>query len=105
VVLTDVAPAAGEGPVGVAGAAAPAAPAWLIVNVRPATVRMPVRGEVDVLAATVAITVPVPAPLAGATATQDTFEAAVHVQPLAVLTVTCVPPPAAGGAADVPDNA
>jgi hypothetical protein len=37
-------------------------------------------------------------------ATQETFDAAVHAQPLDVVTVTCVPPPAAGREAEVPDK-
>jgi hypothetical protein len=102
-VLTDGAPDAGEGDDGAAGGAI-AVPAWLIVNGWPATVSVPLRGDVDVLAATVAITVPEPEPLVGPTVTQDTFDAAVQPQPADVVIVTWVPPPGAGGDAEVPDS-
>lgn len=63
------------------------------------------REDVDALAATDATTVALPDALVGLTATHATFDTAVHVHPVDVVTVTCVPPPAAGSEADVPDSA
>jgi hypothetical protein len=80
------------------------APSWLIVNVLPATVSVPLRAADEPLAATVATTVPLPVPPAVLNTTQETLDFAVHAQLDPVVTLTCVPPPAAGREADVPDS-
>jgi len=78
-------------------------PACVIVKAWPATVTVPVR-VVELLAATVMTTVPLPVPLVVLRETQDRLSAAVHAQALVVVTVTCVPPPPAGTEAAVADS-
>jgi len=104
-VLTELAPVDGDGDVGAAGVVGVVVvvPAWLIVNVRPAMVSVPVRAAEE-FAATVAITVPLPARPAVLRVTQETFDRAVHEQLLLVVTVACVPPPEAGSVAEVGDT-
>jgi hypothetical protein len=71
-------------------------PGWLIVKVWSAIVNTPDR-PLDVLAATVKLTVPLPVPLAPCViVTHDAVLAAVHAQPAPAVTVTLPePPPAA----------
>jgi hypothetical protein len=64
----------------------------LIVTVRPATVTVPVRGNVDVLAAMVSVTVPPPLPLAGDRVIHVALDVAVHAQLAVVVTVTVEAP-------------
>ena len=67
-----------------------------MVKVFPATVAVPVRDAVPVLAATLKLTVPAPLPAAPvATVIQDALLTAVHGQPAAALTVVLAVPPAA----------
>jgi len=105
-VLTELAPAAGDGAEGAAGAAGGVVvvPAWLTVKVRPAITKLPVRELLEELAATVAITVPDPVPLDLFSEIQETFDPAVHAQLLVVVTLACVPPPDAGSEAEVGDT-
>ena len=64
------------------------APAWVTVTVCPAIVSVPVRGLVEVFAATVYATVPFPVPLPPlVTVIQDALLAPVHAQPLVAVTV------------------
>jgi hypothetical protein len=73
------------------------APAWVTVKVWPATVSVPVRDEVDVLAATVNATVPLPLPEAPlVTVIHAALLVAVQAQPLVVVTATVELSPAAG---------
>ena len=66
-----------------AGAAGGVTPAWVTVTVCPATVSVPVRWVVAVLAATVKLTPPLPDPLAPAVMViQLALVAAVHEQPV-----------------------
>jgi hypothetical protein len=59
----------------------------MTVNVRPPMVAVPVRCEVDVLAATAKVTVPLPVPLPPAlTVNHPTLLDAVHAQELPVVT-------------------
>jgi hypothetical protein len=68
---------------------------WLIVNVCPATVIVPLR-DAPPLAATAYLTAPAPvSPAVPVTVTQGTLDVAVHVHPGPVVTATVpVPPPA-----------
>src|SRR5438094_9244620 len=60
-------------------------------------VKVPVRADVVVFAATVYLTVPLPLPLAPAvTVIHAALLAAVHVQPVTVVTFAVAVPPAAG---------
>src|SRR5579885_1756690 len=71
---------------------------WKIVTVWPATVIVPVRGEPVVLASTLRLTVPLPAPLEPPVTWMKSvlLLTAFHVQvPLALVTLTLVAPPAA----------
>jgi hypothetical protein len=66
-----------------------AAAAWVTVKVWPATVMVPVRWVVAVLAATLKVTVPLPDPVAvPVTVSQLALLVAVHVQPAAAVTLT-----------------
>jgi hypothetical protein len=69
--------------------------ACVTVKVWPAIATVPVRLAVAAFAATVNVTVPPPLPLAGLTAIQAAALAAVQVQPVAVVTVAEMVPPAA----------
>jgi hypothetical protein len=72
------------------------AAAWVTVNVWPATVSVADRVEVEVFAAAVKLTVPLPEPLDPAvTVTHPALLAAVHEQPAAAVTATLPEPPAA----------
>jgi hypothetical protein len=72
-------------------------PAWVTVNVWPATVSVPVRDAVDVLAATTKPTTPFPLPDAPLPIViQETLLVAVQAQPLADVTDTVALSPAAG---------
>lgn len=82
------------------GAEGTVAPAWLTVNVRPATVSVPLRAVVDLLAATVKDTDAGPLPEVGVTTTQLTVLDADQVHPPAVDTGTEPVPPAADTLAD-----
>jgi hypothetical protein len=65
------------------------AAAWLTVNVWPATVSVPARGVVSVLAATENCTVPLPVPDAPAVMdSHETLAVADHTQPVPVVTPT-----------------
>ena len=65
------------------------AAAWLTVNVWPAIVSVPERGDVSVLAATENCTVPLPVPDAPAvTVSHETLATAVHAHPAVVVTST-----------------
>jgi hypothetical protein len=73
------------------------APACVTVTACPATVTVPVREVVDVLAATVNVTAPFPEPLTGDTVIQLAPEFAFHPQPDGFATVIVnVPPPLPG---------
>ena len=77
-----------------------AAAAWLTVNVWPAMVIVPVRAA-PVLAATVKATVPLPLPLAPlVTVSHDAVLAAVHAQPVGLVTDTLAAWPAATALVD-----
>ena len=70
--------------------------ACVTVNVRPAIVRVPVRGEVLVLGATVKFAEPLPEPFAPAvTVIHAALLTAVHVHPVVVATLVDPLPPAA----------
>ena len=72
------------------------AAAWVTVKVCPATVRVADRAEVEVFAAAVKLTVPLPEPLAPAViVTHPALLAAVHEQPADAVTATLPEPPAA----------
>ena len=72
------------------------AAAWVIVNVRPAMVSVPVRTEVVELAATLYGTVPFPVPpVAPVNVIQPAFEVADQVQPVPAVTPTLPVAPAA----------
>ena len=76
---------------GVQGAAA-----WVTLNVAPAIVRVPVRLDATVLAATLKPTVPLPEPVAPLVRViQAALLAAVHAHPVAAVTVLLPVPPAA----------
>ena len=78
-----------------------AAAAWFTVYVWPAMVAVPVRGVVMVLAATVRATVPLPLPLAPlVTVSHDAVLAAVHAQPVGLVTATLAAWPAATALVD-----
>ena len=78
-----------------------AAAAWLTVKVWPAMVAVPVRAVVTVLAATDRATVPLPLPLAPlVTVSQDAVLAAVHAQPVGLVTDTLAAWPAATALVD-----
>ena len=73
-----------------------AAPAWVTVNVLPATVSVPVRGVVAVVAAAVKLTDPLPVPLAPALiVSHATLLVADHPHPAPAVTPTVPLPPAA----------
>lgn len=77
------------------------APVWLTVNVCPAIVTVPVR-FVPEAAATLITTLPLPVPLApDVIVMNEAVVAAVHAQPLCVVTVTVEAPPAAPTLTDV----
>ena len=79
-----------------------AAPAWLTVNVSPAIVTVPLRGDVDGFAATLKLTDPLPLPLApDSTVMNGLFETAVQAQPAVAVTVTTPDAPAAAIDAEV----
>jgi hypothetical protein len=64
-------------------------PAWFTVIVTPATVRVPVRGDVLVLAATVYVTVPLPLPAAPELiVSHGAFDVADQLHPEVVVTTT-----------------
>jgi len=74
------------------------APAWITVTVLPATVSVPVRGELEVFAATLNVTVPLPFPLAPEViVNQEVLLVAAHVQPAVVETVELAELAAAAG--------
>jgi hypothetical protein len=69
-------------------------PAWVTVNVLPAIVTVPVRGDTDVFAAELKLTEPLPAPDAPAvTVSQLSLLTAVHAQPAGAVTATVPVPP------------
>ena len=71
-------------------------PAWEIVTACPAIVSVPVRGLVELFAATVYATVPLPVPLSPlVTVIQDASLAPVQAQPVVVVTAVVNDPPAA----------
>ena len=71
--------------------------ACVTVNVRPATVRVPVRCELLVLGATVKLAEPLPEPFAPAvTVIHATLLTAVHAHPVVVVTVVEPLAPAGG---------
>ena len=71
-------------------------PAWVTVNVLPAIVSVPVRPVVDVFAADVKLTVPLPVPAAPAvTVIHAALLTAVHAHPVPAVTVVLPAPPAA----------
>jgi hypothetical protein len=77
------------------------APACVTLNVWPAIVAEPVRCEVDVLAATVTVALPLPVPLAPAVIESQLVALLVpHVQPLPAVTATVTASPAAGDVRD-----
>jgi hypothetical protein len=69
------------------------APSWLIVNVWPATVIVPVRGDVLVFAATAYVAVPLPVPLPDVIVTQGRVLVAVQGQLLADAVTVMLPVP------------
>ena len=72
-----------------------AAPLWLTVNVSPATVIVPVRGDADELTSTVYPTLPFPVPLPpDVTWIHGALEPEVHAQPTPAVTPTLPVPPA-----------
>jgi hypothetical protein len=78
------------------GAEGATAPNWVTVTVWPPTVTVALREDVVVLAVAVTVTVPLPDPLAPlAIDSHDELSVAVHVQPVATVTVTMLLPPAA----------
>jgi hypothetical protein len=80
-------------------------PACVTVNVCPATVSVPVRELVEVLAAMLKLTVPLPDPLAPAvTVIHAALLTAVHAQPVVVVTFVPPVPPAAATLEDVADS-
>jgi hypothetical protein len=73
-------------------------PCCVTVTVCPATVSVPVRGEVELLAVKLKATVPLPVPLAPEViVNQVAFLVAVHVQPALVVTLTVLDPALAPG--------
>ena len=79
-----------------------ATPACVTVTVWPATVSVPVRGEVAVLAAMAKATVPFPLPLApDVIVSQESLLVAVQVQPVVVVTLALLDPAVAAGLNDV----
>jgi hypothetical protein len=77
-------------------------PCWLTVTVCPATVKVPVRGEVDVLAAMLYATVPFPVPFPPEViVNQEALLVAVQLQPGVVVTLAVLDPAAAGGFSEV----
>lgn len=62
------------------------APAWFTVTLCPATVSVALRDEVELLAATVAVTDPLPAPLVGQTLVHVALEDTDQVQPAGAVT-------------------
>jgi hypothetical protein len=79
-----------------------AAALWLTVRVWPATVSVPLRGDVTELAATSYDTMPLPVPLLPPLSViQVALLVAVHVQPLAVVTAVEEELPAAAALCEV----
>ena len=79
-----------------------ATPACVTVTVWPATVSVPVRGDVAVLAAMAKPTVPFPLPLApDVMLSQEALLVAVHVHPVAVVTLLLPELAVAPGLSDV----
>ena len=75
------------------------APAWVIVNVWPPAVIVPVRADVPGFAATLNVTAPVPEPLDQlVTVIQAAELDAVHAQPPPAVTLKDPLPPSAGAA-------
>ena len=71
-------------------------PAWVAVTVCPASVNVPLRDVDDVFAVAVTLTVPLPEPPAPlVTVNHDAPLVAVHVQPVAAVTLSAALPPAA----------
>jgi hypothetical protein len=70
-------------------------PAWFTATVWPATVKVPVRPVVDVLAATVTVMVALPLPLLGEVVTNAGRLPTDHVQVLPVVIDSVVLPPPA----------
>jgi hypothetical protein len=70
-------------------------PAWLRVNVWPAILDAKVRDELDVLAATEYVTVPLPVPLEPESIVTHDVPPAVQLQPVCVVTSTVPVPPEA----------
>lgn len=64
--------------------------AWVTLTVLPATVTVPVRGEVAALAATASVTAPLAAPEVADGTIHETLEAAAQVQPSVLVTATVV---------------
>ena len=69
------------------------APSWVTVNVWPATVSVPVRGDVLVLAATEYVAVPLPVPLPDVIVTQGRVLVAVQGQVFADAVTVMLPVP------------
>ncbi len=79
-----------------------AVPCWTTVTVWPATVSVPVRDEVPVLAAMEKATVPLPLPVTpDVMLSQETLLVAVHEQPVAVVTLALLEPATAAGFSEV----
>jgi hypothetical protein len=99
--VLDPAAAGGFSEVG-ATAKEQGAACWLTVTVCPATVKVPVRGEVDVFAAMLKATVPLPMPLEPAViVSQEALLVAVQLQPGVLVTVAAPDPAAAAGLSEV----
>lgn len=89
-------PAAGMLCVGADAAYVQAVPACVIVTIRPAAVSVALRAVVEVFAAAVKATVPVPVPLAPLVMVNQVAESvAVHAHPVPAVTATVALPPAA----------
>ena len=81
------------------------APAWATVPVWPATVSVPVRGDVDVFPAIEKATVPLPLPLTpDVMVSQASLLVAVQLQPVAVVTLALLELAAAAGFSEVGDT-
>ena len=77
-------------------------PFWVTVTVWPATVSVPVRCEVEVLAVALKVTVPLPDPLAPPLmVSHAALLVAVHVHPVAAVTLVVDDPAAEVSAAEV----
>jgi hypothetical protein len=82
-------------------------PAWSTVNVRPEIVRVPVRGDVDVLAAAAKVTAPLPpvfGPPPEVTLSHVALLNAVHTHPVGMVTETTREPPIASSESAVEDR-